>query len=194
MVGALTQDAELTPADPANNEYFGDALAVSGSTVVVGAPGVGDAVGGRAGAAYVFQEPAGGWSGTITQSAGLTPPSGAEIDELGGSVAVSGNTVAVGAPLETVGPERRAGRRVRVQRARLGLVRSAGPSGRADRLRWHPERLLRGRIGDVGEHHRRSRGWWPRQFEPCLPLQRACRGLVRAPRRAARNWWPPTRQ
>ncbi|MGP8204686.1 MAG: hypothetical protein ACLQVK_01295, partial [Acidimicrobiales bacterium] len=103
--GPMTQDAELTPADPANNEYFGDALAVSGSTVVVGAPGVGAPFGGRGpGAAYVFQEPAGGWSGTITQSAGLTPPSGAEIDELGGSVAVSGNTVAVGAPLETVGP------------------------------------------------------------------------------------------
>ncbi len=45
--GPMTQDAELTPADPANNEYFGDALAVSGSTVVVGAPGVGAPFGGR---------------------------------------------------------------------------------------------------------------------------------------------------
>ena len=40
----------------------------------------------------------------MTQSARLAPPSGTGIDELGGSVAVSGSTVAVGAPLETVGP------------------------------------------------------------------------------------------
>ena len=63
--GAMTQDAELTPTDPANDEYFGDAaLAVSGSTVVVGAPGSGAPTGGLGhGAAYVFEEPAGGWSG-----------------------------------------------------------------------------------------------------------------------------------
>ncbi len=103
--GAMTQDAELVPSDPANNNGFGDGLAVSGSTLVVGAPGVGAPFGGRgAGAAYVFQAPAGGWSGTMTQSARLAPPSGTGIDELGGSVAVSGSTVAVGAPLETVGP------------------------------------------------------------------------------------------
>ena len=103
--GPMTQDAELAPADPANNELFGGGLAVSGNTIVVGAPGVGAPFGGRGeGAAYVFQAPAGGWSGTMTQSAGLTAPSGTGIDELGASVAVSGNTVAVGAPLETVGP------------------------------------------------------------------------------------------
>ena len=43
----MTQDAELAPADPANNELFGGGLAVSGNTIVVGAPGVGAPFGGR---------------------------------------------------------------------------------------------------------------------------------------------------
>jgi len=103
--GLMTQDAELTPSDPANDEYFADAaLAVSGSTVVVGAPGSGAPTGGLGhGAAYVFEEPAGGWSGSMTQSAELTAPAGAGNAELGGSVAASGGTVAVGAPALNVG-------------------------------------------------------------------------------------------
>jgi len=103
--GLMTQDAELTPSDPANDEYFADAaLAVSGSTVVVGAPGVGAPSGGLGhGAAYVFEGPATGWHGAMTQSAELTAPAGAGNDELGGSVAVSGGTVAVGAPALNVG-------------------------------------------------------------------------------------------
>ena len=74
--GTLTQSAELTPpsgaTDPASFGNSG-ALAVSGGTIVVGA---GDA-------AYVFEEPTGGWSGLPTYNAELTAPSGAGPDALG---------------------------------------------------------------------------------------------------------------
>ncbi|MGO9973090.1 MAG: FG-GAP repeat protein [Solirubrobacteraceae bacterium] len=106
--GSLTQSAELTATDGGNDNLFGDSVAVSGETIVVGAPGHGYPVLAPGteytqGAVYVFQQPGGGWSGSLSQSAELTAPVGAGIDELGGSVAVSGSTVAVGAPVQTVG-------------------------------------------------------------------------------------------
>jgi hypothetical protein len=48
------------------------------------------------GAAYVFVEPALGWAGTLTETASLTAPDVAANDEFT-SVAISGNTVVVGA-------------------------------------------------------------------------------------------------
>ncbi|MGA2004482.1 MAG: FG-GAP repeat protein [Terriglobales bacterium] len=89
------QQAELTASDGANYNYFGWSVAVSGSTVVVGAPGY-PATGpnGSQGAAYVFVQSGGTWS----QQAELTASDGAAYDQLGSSVALSGNTVVAGAP------------------------------------------------------------------------------------------------
>ncbi len=106
--GSLTQSAELTATDGNSDDDFGGSLAVSGETIVVGAPGHGYPVVAPGteytqGAAYVFQQPGGGWSGSLTQSAELTAPVGAGIDELGSSVAVSGSTVAASAPVQMVG-------------------------------------------------------------------------------------------
>jgi hypothetical protein len=92
---ASTPTATLTANDGGVDSYFGGAVAISGHTIVVGAGsqdlgGVGDA-----GAAYVFVEPPGGWVDG-TQQAELTESTLTFGDELGSSVAVSGNTVVAG--------------------------------------------------------------------------------------------------
>ncbi len=58
--GSLTQSAELGASNGAATDVFGDAVAVSGATVIVGAPGhhrLGSTGSGQ-GAAYVFTCPA----------------------------------------------------------------------------------------------------------------------------------------
>ena len=70
-------------------------MGASGTTVVAGAP---EAPGDQeAGAAYVFTEPADGWSGEQRQATKLTASEG-DSNSLGFSVAVSGATVVAGAP------------------------------------------------------------------------------------------------
>jgi hypothetical protein len=103
--GNHTQSAELMEKEQSGEDHFGTSVAVSGSTVAVGALYfVGN---GHQGAAFVFTEPGGGWSGTRTQSAelGASDPNLAGGDELGSSVAVSGNTVVAGAFNHKVGQE-----------------------------------------------------------------------------------------
>jgi hypothetical protein len=71
------------------NDFFGASLALSGSRLVVGAPGHGST-----GAAYVFVRSHGVWS----EEAELTASDGAANDSFGASVALSGSLAAVGAP------------------------------------------------------------------------------------------------
>jgi FG-GAP repeat len=87
-----TQQAKLTPADGAERDQFGISVAVSGDTAVVGAYGDDDH-GQSSGSAYVFVRGGTTW----TQQAKLLADDGEAIDELGVSVAVSGNTALVGA-------------------------------------------------------------------------------------------------
>jgi probable HAF family extracellular repeat protein len=87
----MPQTAKLTASNSSYADYLGTSVSVSGNTIVAGAPGVGA---GR-GAAYVFVEPAGGWA-NCTETAELT--GGAPGDISGNSVAISGNTIVVGAP------------------------------------------------------------------------------------------------
>ncbi|WP_438032551.1 DNRLRE domain-containing protein [Sorangium sp. So ce204] len=68
----------------------GDAIAMSGDTAIVGAPGS---------AAYVFVKSGGAW----TQQARLVPADGAAGDGFGASVAISADTAVVGAPWGTGG-------------------------------------------------------------------------------------------
>ena len=96
--GSLTQTAKLTASDGAAVDIFGESVAVSGDTVVVGAPRDDDN-GSASGSAYVFVKPGGGWAGSLTQTAKLTASDGADGDQFGESVAVSGDTVVVGAQL-----------------------------------------------------------------------------------------------
>jgi hypothetical protein len=73
----------------ANNDVFGCSVAISGNTAVIAAAGDGDT-----GSAYVFVRAT---DGTWTQQAKLLASDGAESDYFGYSVAISGNTVVIGA-------------------------------------------------------------------------------------------------
>ncbi len=92
--------AKLTASDGAADDEFGISVAVDGGTVVVGARGDKNTVGGTdvsTGSAYVFTKPTNGpWVSTDT-AAKLTAFDGDDTDEFGISVAVDGNTAVVGA-------------------------------------------------------------------------------------------------
>jgi trimeric autotransporter adhesin len=96
-IDPFIQSAELTASDGADGDGLGDSVAISGSTVAVGAPG--HTVAGHAGqgAVYVFSRPASGWK-NATQTAELTASNGAAGDGLGSAVGFSGSTIVAGAP------------------------------------------------------------------------------------------------
>jgi hypothetical protein len=104
-VPAGTQLAQLVTADGAAADAAGSAVAVSGSTAVVGAPG--HQVGGKGGqgAVYVFTRKGTTWS----QTAELTANDGSAGDAFGTSVAIKGGTIVVGAPQHAVGPNAKQG-------------------------------------------------------------------------------------
>ena len=77
-------------------------MAVSGDTVAVGAPLAKIGAEATQGAAYVFVAPPGGFAGALTETAKLTAPDGSAEDAFGTSVAVSDDTVVVGAPSDTI--------------------------------------------------------------------------------------------
>jgi hypothetical protein len=91
----MTETAKLTASDGAAFDLFGWSVAISGDTVVVGAI-FGDGVNSAQGSAYVFVKPPGGWT-DMTQTAKRTASDGAAGDNFGNSVAISGDTVVVGA-------------------------------------------------------------------------------------------------
>jgi len=92
---AWGQVAKLTASDAAVEDYFGNAVAISGDTIAVGA--VWDDDGGDfSGSAYVFERNQGG-ADTWGQVAKLTASDDAADDNFGWSVGISGDTVAVGA-------------------------------------------------------------------------------------------------
>jgi len=97
VVDPWLQLAELTASDGRSYDNLGYSIAVSGSTVVVGAPGASINGDRSQGAAYVFVEAADGWA-NMTQTAKLTASDGDGQDDFGISVGIDGNTVVVGAP------------------------------------------------------------------------------------------------
>src|SRR5258708_23678097 len=97
----MTETAKLTAGDGVAGDGFCIAVAVSGNTVAVGAPGVSS----QAGNAYVFVEPATGLANTPRYNAKLTASDAAETDQLGRSIAISGNTVVAGTPFKALGEE-----------------------------------------------------------------------------------------
>ena len=100
--GTWSQQTELTASDGAPNDEFGNAVAVSGSTVVVGAASHTVGSNYSQGAAYVFV----GSGGTWTQQIELTASDGEAGDQFGGSIGVNGNTAVVGADSHSVGSNR----------------------------------------------------------------------------------------
>lgn len=92
-----TQTAELSDRQGQSGELFGHSVAVSGSTIVVGAPDREVAENAEQGALLVFTRPASGWAGSLAQTAELTASDGAKDELLGRSLAISGNTIVAGA-------------------------------------------------------------------------------------------------
>ena len=89
------QVKKLTASDAAAGDWFGFSLAISGDTVVVGAYGNDDA-GASSGSAYIFSRNFGG-ADNWGQVKKLTASDAATYDFFGLSVAISGDTVVVGA-------------------------------------------------------------------------------------------------
>jgi hypothetical protein len=97
----ITEDKILSASDKADNDYFGWSVAVSGDTIVVGAPFA--ASGGTSrGQAYVFSRNQGG-ADTWGQVKNLSASDKADNEYFGYAVAVSGDTVVVGAPYANSG-------------------------------------------------------------------------------------------
>ena len=88
-------EQKLTAPDGATDDQFGRWVSVSGDTLAVGSILDDNANGTDAGSAYVFVRAGGAW--TLQQKLG---PEGAESDQFGRSVAVSSDTLAVGAYLD----------------------------------------------------------------------------------------------
>ena len=83
---------KLVASDFAYLDYFGHSVAIDGNTVVVGAT---QSWSGGSGSAYVFRTTDGG--ATYGQVAKLTAADVAMSDSFGGSVAIDGTTIVVGA-------------------------------------------------------------------------------------------------
>ena len=82
----------LVADDGDSNEFFGFSVAIAGDIAVVGAQGD-DENGDESGAAYVFTRSDAGWS----QEAKLTANDAEAGDQFGGSIALFGETILVGA-------------------------------------------------------------------------------------------------
>ncbi|MEM1091329.1 MAG: FG-GAP repeat protein [Pseudomonadota bacterium] len=91
---AWTQSAKLFADDGAFRDFFGSALAISGNLLVVGSP-EDDDLGTQSGSAYVFERNPG--TEQWLQIAKLTAGNGERGDRFGSAVAISGDTVLVGA-------------------------------------------------------------------------------------------------
>lgn len=101
----MTQTAKLTASDGAYSDALGSSVAISGNTVIAGAPNVTVGSNQYQGAAYVFVKPASGWADT-TQTAKLLASDGAFHDQFGQAVSISGNTAVIGALYASIGSHR----------------------------------------------------------------------------------------
>ncbi|MGA8150833.1 MAG: FG-GAP repeat protein [Terriglobales bacterium] len=105
----MTETAKLTASDAATYAYFGSSIAIGDKTIFVGADGATVGANKYQGAAYVFEEPAGGWKTTSSFNAKLTASDGTHNSQMGYSMSISGFTLAVGARSAPVGSNSRQG-------------------------------------------------------------------------------------
>ncbi len=89
---------QLTARDGVAGDHFGTSVAVDGNTVVIGANGS-DSNSVDSGAAYVFERDEGG-KGNWGEVEKLTANDGGPNEFFGYSVGISGDTIAIGAPLD----------------------------------------------------------------------------------------------
>jgi hypothetical protein len=104
-----TETAELTASDGGINDELGDAAAISGDTVVAGAPDHNVGQNASQGGAYVFtRRPGSGWTNSNEDQA-LAQADPANGDRFGRSMALSGNVALIAAPSKDAGDTSRAG-------------------------------------------------------------------------------------
>jgi len=97
----MTQTSTLTLSGGVAYQTFGAAVAISGNTFVVSAPNASDGCSSNPGAVYIFIS-----SGNRSQQvATLTPSDNYPCNPFGWSVAISGDTVVVGAPVSATDGE-----------------------------------------------------------------------------------------
>jgi hypothetical protein len=94
--GVWSQEAQLFAPDGVGGDGFGNAVGLSGDVAVVAAAFDDRAAGFNAGSVYVFRRSGATWN--FEQQ--LTPSDPADNDRFGVSVAVSGDTILVGAPMK----------------------------------------------------------------------------------------------
>ncbi len=95
--GARSQTAILTAFGGAAGIGFGSSVAIRSDIALVGAPHSAVGLNADQGSAFVFVRPILGWSGTRGQTSALSDFAGATSDRFGFSVAISSDTVLVGA-------------------------------------------------------------------------------------------------
>ncbi|HJW91607.1 MAG TPA: FG-GAP repeat protein, partial [Anaerolineales bacterium] len=97
--GAWAFQSRLTARNAAAGDTFGASVTVDGGWLAVGAPGVDVEEQKDAGAVYIFRREGAGWK----QQARLLAPDSAKEDSFGGSLALQGDTLVVGAPGKDLG-------------------------------------------------------------------------------------------
>jgi hypothetical protein len=97
---SLTQTLRASDGQNMDDHFYGGALATDGTTVIVGAPGADYSSNGvyPTGSAYVYANS----GGTFTETQKLVAADGADGDQFGYAVALSGTNVLVGAPAATI--------------------------------------------------------------------------------------------
>ncbi len=100
-----TEDARLLASNQQDIDQFGHSIAMHDDLIVVGALNsrasgelLGDSPDISAGAAYVFQRPTGGWSGSIPEKWILTPDKPIPLSDFGYEVHIDNRYLLVGAP------------------------------------------------------------------------------------------------
>lgn len=126
------EEAHLTASDGAAGDQFGTGLAVSGDTLLVGAPGRNVGSSGDQGAVYVFTRASAVW----TQQAQLTASDGAAGDVFGVGVSLEGDRAIVGAWGHNVGTN-----------ANQGAAYSFSRAGTV----WSQEAVLTASDGSAGD-------------------------------------------
>lgn len=89
------QETKLTASDASGGDQFGLDVSMSGNYAIVGAYGNDDS-GENSGSAYIFRRDSTGW----IEDTKLTPGDGADFDEFGISVSISGDFALVGADVD----------------------------------------------------------------------------------------------
>lgn len=90
--GVWSEHQGLVAGDGGHLDRFGDSVSIDGGTAVIGASQ--DTL---KGSAYIFVRSGGNW----TQQQRIAPGDGANSDDFGRSVSISGSTVVIGAPIGT---------------------------------------------------------------------------------------------